>query len=146
MKRDYTVYPSMIDAQPGIVWFYNNTEKISVFNETSPLGVQADRCDDLSICVWYLSPVWEFNDSMKTKYSLLGEINKWTSVSRQRFLSIEKNAENTETRIVIQGVKDEIVSIGISHSIFKSLIVKCLISNENGQGNVIITPSNVTCS
>ena len=136
----------MIDYQSGIVWFYNNTEEISIFNETTPLHVLSNQCDDSSICVWYLSPVWKFSDSMKTKYSLLGEINKWTPVSRQRFLSIEKNAENTETRIVIEGVKNEIVSIGIYHSIIKSSIVKCFVSNENGQVNLTITPTNVTCA
>jgi hypothetical protein len=51
MKRDYAVYPSMIDSEPGIIWFYNNTEKTSIFNDTSPLDVSASRCNDLSICV-----------------------------------------------------------------------------------------------
>ena len=51
MKRDYAVYPSMIDSEPGIVWFYNNTQKISPLNETSPLGVSADRCNDSSFCL-----------------------------------------------------------------------------------------------
>lgn len=146
MKQDYDIYPSMIDAQPGIVWFYNNTEKTSMFNHTHPLGVQSARCNDLSICVWYISPLWQFSDPMKTEYALLGEWNKWTAVSRQRFLSMQRNADNTETTIVIQGIVNEMVSVVVYHSTIRSSIVKCMISAQNGQTKLVITPTNATCS
>lgn len=146
MKRDYLISPSMIENQSGIIWFYNNINEISIFNETNPINVTSDRCNDSSICLWYISPIWQFSDSMKTIYSLLGEINKWTSVSRQRFVSITKNDANTETTIRIQGIHNEIISIGIFHSKFKSSIVKCFISNVDGQINLIVTPTNITCS
>ena len=146
MKRDYKIYPSMIYSQPGVVWFYNNTQKISVFNDTQPLDVSASRCDDSAICVWYISPLWQFNDSMQTKYALLGEWNKWTAVSRQRFLSITTNAENIQTTIVIQGIVSEIVSVAVYHSILQSITVNCSISALNSRANVIITPTNIVCS
>ena len=146
MKRDYDVYPSMIDAQSGIVWFYDNTKITSVFNDTSPLVVQAKRCDDMSICVWYISPLLQFNDPNKTKYALLGEWNKWTAVSRQRFLSIKENTENTATTVTIQGVKSEVVSIVVYHSTSQAIVVNCTISAENEQANLVITPTNATCS
>jgi hypothetical protein len=146
MKRDYTVYPFMIDAEPGIIWSYDNTEQTSIFNDTHPLVVSATRCNHLSICVWYVSPLWQFNDPSKTKYALLGEENKWTAVSRQRFLSITTNSENTETIIIVQGIKSEIVSIVVYHSTSQTDIVKCVIYNENGQANLVITPTNAICS
>jgi hypothetical protein len=146
MKRDYSVYPSMIDGQSGIVWFYNNPTKISPLNDTYPLDVSAMRCNDLSICVWYISPLWQFNDPNKTKYALLGEWNKWTAISRQRFLSITTNTENTQTTIIIQGVTSEIVSIVVYHSTLQSVTVNCTISAENGQANLVITPTNAVCS
>jgi hypothetical protein len=146
MKRDYAIYPSMIYSQPGIFWFYNNITKISSFNDTSPLDVSATICNDLTVCVWYISPVWQFSDSMQTKYALLGEWNKWTAVSRQRFLSITTNTENTETIIVIQGVISETVSVAVHHSTLQSMMVHCSISAASGQANLIITPTNVVCS
>jgi hypothetical protein len=146
MKRDYSVYPSMIDGQSGIVWFYNNPTKISPFNDTYPLDVSATICNDLSICVWYISPLWQFNDPNKTKYALLGEWNKWTAISRQRFLSITTNTENTQTTIIIQGITSEIVSIVVYHSILQSITVNCTISDENGRASLVITPTNAVCS
>lgn len=146
MKRDYTIYPSMIYSQPGILWFYNDTEKTSIFNDTQPLDVSASRCDDSAICVWYISPLWQFDDPMHTKYALCGEWNKWTAISRQRFLSITKNTGNTQTTIVIQGAASEIVSVVVYHSTLHSVMVNCSISASNDQTTVIITPTNVVCS
>ena len=146
MRQDYDIYPSMIDGQPGIVWYYNNITHISSFNHTSPFHVSHDNCHDNSFCVWYTSPLWQFNDVNRTEYALLGESNKWTVVSRQRFLSITTNTENTRTTIVIQGIISEIVSIGIYHSILQSTIVNCSITAENGQANLILTPTNAICS
>ncbi len=146
MKRDYEIYPSMIDGEPGIVWFYNNRTNISPLNDTYPLHVSADRCNDSSICLWYISPLWQFNDPNETKYALLGEWNKWTAISRQRFLSITTNTENTQTTITVQGVTSEIVSIVVYHSTLQSVTVNCTISAENGQASLVITPTNAVCS
>ena len=146
MERDYSIYPSMIDGEPGIVWFHNNTEKLSPMNDTFPLGVSAERCHAETLCVWYISPVWQFNDSNKTKYALLGEWNKWTAVSRQRFLSITTNTENTQTTIVVQGLSSEVVPVVVYHSTLRSITVNCSITAENGQANLVITPTNAICS
>ena len=146
MKQNYTIYPSMIDSKPGIIWSYDEAQIISTFDETHPLQVSSSRCNSLSICLWYVSPLWQFNDSTQTKYALLGEWNKWTSVSRQRFLSIVTNTENTETIIGIQGVILEVVSVVVYHSILQSVTINCTISNQNGQANLVITPTTVVCS
>jgi hypothetical protein len=60
-----------------------------------PLTVSANKCNNSSFCLWYLSPLWNFSDSSNTTYALLGELNKWTAVSRQRFLSLTTNIERT---------------------------------------------------
>jgi hypothetical protein len=147
MKQDYTIYPSMIDGESGIIWSYDNSQMISTFDDTHPLHVSSNQCNDSSMCVWYVSPLWIFNDSMKTKYALLGEWNKWTVVSRQRFISITTNTENTETTIRIQGVISEVVSIIVYHSTSpQPVIVNCTISNQNGQANLVITPTSAVCS
>jgi hypothetical protein len=146
MKQDYSIDPSMIDGQSGIIWSYENPYMISIFDDTHPLDVSAHQCNQSSMCVWYVSPLWQFNDSSQTKYALLGEWNKWTVVSRQRFLSITTNLENTQTTILVQGVISEVVSIIVYHSTLQSMAVNCSISNENGQANLIITPTSAICS
>ena len=146
MKKDYPVYPSMIDGQSGIIWSYENIHLTSTFDETHPVEVTTSKCDDLSICLWFVSPVWHFNDPIETKYTLLGEINKWTTVSRQRFVSITTNTDKTQTTIVVQGITNETIPIGIYHSTLQSLIVNCTISSTSGQTNLVITPTSVVCS
>ena len=146
MKRDYSIYPSMIDGESGIVWFYNNSTKTSPINDTFPLQVSANRCHDLAVCVWYISPLWQFNDPNKTKYALLGEGEKWTAVSRQRFLSITTNTENTETTIIVQGVTSEVVPVVVYHSTLQSMTVNCSITAENGRASLVITPTTAVCS
>ncbi|CAF1692886.1 unnamed protein product, partial [Rotaria sp. Silwood1] len=78
MKRDYTVYPSMIGSESGIIWSYDNAQITSIFDDTHPLEVSTSKCNDQSICLWYVSPLWQFNDPIRTKYALLGEWGKWT--------------------------------------------------------------------
>jgi hypothetical protein len=146
MKKDYTVYPSMIEGESGIIWSYDNVQVTSIFDDTHPVQVTTSKCNDLSICVWYVSSIWQFNDPLRTNYTLLGELNKWTAVSQQRFVSIATNIKKTQTTIVVQGVTTEIIPIGIYHSKFQSMIVNCTISSTSGQANLIITPTNVVCS
>lgn len=146
MKKDYAVYPSMIDGESGISWSYDNVQVTSTFDDTHPVQVTENKCKDLLICLWYVSPKWQFNDPLQTNYALLGELNKWTAVSRQRFSSITTNVDKTQTTIVVQGVAAEVVPIGIYHSKFQSMTVNCTISGTTGQANLIITPANVVCS
>ncbi len=146
MKQDYSVYPSMIESESGIIWSYDNAQVTSPFDDTHPLEVTASKCDDVAICLWYVSPLWQFNDPIHTKYALLGEYNKWTAVSRQRFISITTNIGKSETTITLQGLKSEIVPVVIYHSTLHSVVVNCSISDGSGQANILITPTNVACS
>jgi len=146
MKRDYSVHPSMIEFESGIVWSYDNVQVTSVFNDSLPVHVLASNCNDSAICVWYVSPLWQFNDPVRTTYALLGELNKWTAVSRQRFLSITTNTEKTQTTIVVAGVGSETVPVAVYHSNLQSVTVNCPISAQTGQANLVITPTNVVCS
>ncbi len=146
MKRDYSVYPSMIESESGIIWSYDNAQVISTFDDTHPVDVSPAKCNDSAICVWYVSPLWQFNDPVRTTYALLGEVNKWTAVSRQRFVSITTNTEKTQTTIVVAGVGSETVPVAVYHSNLQSVTVNCPISAETGQANLVITPTNVVCS
>jgi hypothetical protein len=146
MKRDYLVYPSMIEGESGIIWSYDNSQVTSAFDDSHALQVTASNCNDLSICLWYVSPVWQFNDPVYTKYALLGELNKWTAVSRQRFLSITTNIEKTETTIIVQGAASEIVPVVVYHSTLQTVTVNCTMSAAQGQATIVITPTTTVCS
>ncbi len=146
MKRDYSVYPSMIGAESGVIWSYDNSNMVSIFDGTNPLNVSSNQCHNLSICVWYVSPLWQFNDASRTKYAFLGEWNKWTAVSQQRFTSIVTNTEKTQTIITLQGTSTEDVQLAVYHAALPSAVINCPTSPGSGQAQLTITPSNVVCS
>ncbi len=146
MKQDYLVFPSMIGAQSGLIWSYDNATDINGFSEPIPLSVTADKCDNLTICLWYVSPLQSLNDSAGTQFALLGEWNKWTAVSQQRFRSIVTDTKKNEATITLEGASGEIVPVIVFHSVLQSITVNCSLSAVNGEARVVITPSNVVCS
>lgn len=146
MKRDYQVSPAMIGGETGVIWFYNNTKVVKPFADVSPLDVSANECNNLTICLWYVSPLIEFSNSPKAQFALLGELNKWTAVSQQRFASIEADTTAGQATISVQGVAGETIPVVIYHSIFLSVTVNCQISANNSSAKVIITTSDVLCS
>ena len=146
MKRDYQVSPAMIGGEAGVIWFYNNTKLVKSFADANPLEVSANQCNNLTICLWYVSPLIEFSNSPKAQFALLGELNKWTAVSQQRFTSIEADSTAGQAIITIQGVAGETVSVVIYHSIFLSVTVNCQIAGDNNSTKIIITTSDVLCS
>ena len=146
MRRDYLVYPMMIGAQSGIIWSYNDSNIISTFDNVNPLHVSFNQCNNLSICLWYVSPLQSLNDSADTQYALLGEWNKWTAVSKQRFTSIVTDTKKNEATVTVEGVSGETVLVVVFHSVLLALTINCPISAVNGQTHLVITPSNVVCS
>jgi hypothetical protein len=147
MKRDYIIIPTMIGAQAGIIWSYDEVDTTQPFNDAVPLQISAKQCNHLAFCLWYISPIQSLNDSTREiHYALLGEPNKWTAVSQQRFSSIVTNTTNNEVIITVQGISGEIVPIAVFHSVILLVTVNCSISTIDSQAHVIITTSNVTCS
>jgi hypothetical protein len=113
MKQDYLVYPSMIGSQSRIMWSYDNSDVVSTFDGANPLNVSSNHCNNVSICLWYISPLQSLNDSSGTQYALLGEWNKWAAVSQQRFTSIITDTKKNQATITIQDVSGETVSFCI---------------------------------
>ena len=126
MKRNYLVSPSLIGVRSGaVIWNYLNSSDVQMFDESSPLDVTVDRCNSVSICVWYVSPLIRLTSFSNTSYALLGEMNKWTAVSRQRILSIENQIHNNIALIDVLGVSNETVTIVVFHSVLHSVTVNC---------------------
>ena len=81
------------------------------------------------------------------QYTLLGEWNKWTAVSQQRFASIVTNAEKSQTTINLQGSSAEAVQLVVYHPTLSTGIITCRIPpGSGGHAQLIITPSDVNCS
>jgi hypothetical protein len=146
MRRDYSINPSLTGIKPGVIWSYENPSKLLTFDDNHPLDVSSNKCNSSSFCVWYISPLWEFNDTDNTQYALLGEVDKWTVVSRQRFTSIVINTENTQTIISLEGSLAGIVQLSLYHSVMKIVSLKCFLSPTTGQARLVITPSRIVCS
>jgi hypothetical protein len=146
MKQDYLVYPSMIGSQSRIMWSYDNSDVVSTFDGANPLNVSSNHCNNVSICLWYISPLQSLNDSSGTQYALLGEWNKWTAVSQQRFTSIITDTKKNQATVTVQGVSGETVLVVVFHSVLLSVTVNCSISTTTSQAHLVITPSNVVCS
>ena len=146
MIRDYSLNPASIDAQSGVIWPYQNASNVTPFDDQHPLDVSVKDCDNRTFCVWYLSPLWQFSDANSTKYALLGESDKWTVVSRQRITSIKTDAGKTQTTVSLQGAVGEVVNLSIYHGVLNVVNVKCVLSSSTGEGQLVISPSNVTCS
>jgi len=147
MQVDYSIIPTKINAQSGIIWSYDNFTDISAFDEQHPLHVFANKCDNSSFCLWYLSPLWQFNDVNQTKYAFMGESNKWTYVSRQRFRSIDTNVERTQTIISIEGASNENISLVVFHSTIGIQHLDCIVSSSTdvSQVKLTITPTRIDC-
>jgi hypothetical protein len=131
MRRNYSVSPAMIGAQAGVLWSYDNPSIVWQFDDSHPLDVSTNYCNDSTFCLWYVSPLWAFADPKETQYALLGESNKWTAVSQQRFDSLTNNNEGTQTTIRLQGASHEVVQVSVYHSKLGSTAVKCLLSTDN---------------
>ncbi|CAF0870990.1 unnamed protein product [Rotaria sp. Silwood1] len=147
MRRSYSIKPSMIGSSDGIIWSYDNPYDIFKFDENHSLEISNKKCHFKSYCLWYSSPIFIFNDSLSTKYSFMGELNKWTFISQQRFTSLKINSQNTQMTIIVEGVNNEFVDLLVYHSKFESIIhVICHFHFNHLKAQVIINSTNVICS
>jgi hypothetical protein len=146
MRRNYSLIPSMIGSPSGLIWSFSNPYELFTFDENHSLLISNEKCNDTTYCLWYSSPLWQFNDSLSTRYSFMGEMNKWTFVSQQRFSSLTRNSANTQMTILIEGVSNELVDILVYHSKFESIIhLVCNLSSDTGQAQLIINSTDVIC-
>jgi hypothetical protein len=146
MRRDYSLVPSMIDSPPGILWSYDEPSILLSFNDTHPLQVPAGQCKDSSFCLWYVSPLWHFNDVNSTAYALMGEVDKWTAVSQQRFTSVIFDVEGMETIITLAGVPHEIIQVYLYHSRLSVPVrLVCSLTADQHQAQLHINPINSAC-
>ena len=146
MKKDYLIYPSMIKAQPGIIWPYENSSDVTMFDDAHPLRISSKRCNSSSFCLWYISPLWRFNDAHHSQYALMGELSKWTVVSGQRIRSIDIAADQSQTAITIEGPPGEIISFTAYHPTLGVRSIPCYISPPDGRALMVIRWYDISCT
>jgi len=146
MKRDYLVYPSMIGAKSGIIWAPDSLEEPTIFDDSKPLNVSASKCHNTTMCVWYVSPVWQFNDPDKFVYALFGDLTRWTGVSRQQIISIDKDFNNNNITITVQGFPNQLVRLFFSVFINVEELVSCGTSDTSGQARFVVAPHKISCA
>ncbi|CAF1399023.1 unnamed protein product [Adineta ricciae] len=143
MKRDYQIFPSMIGAQAGVIWSYDNPTEVLTFDNEHPLNVLASKCHDLSICRWGVSPLVQFAD--KTQYAFLGEWNKWTPVSSQRVGYITNMIGINLAEIGLQGLLNERSPFLVYHSTLGVVNVTCPFGPDAGEAQIVIDSTRVIC-
>ncbi|CAF4153879.1 unnamed protein product [Rotaria sordida] len=133
----------MIGAQSEVIWSYDNPTAVSTFDDDHPLNVSATKCHDLSICLWYESPLIKFSSS--TKYALLGEWNKWTPMSSQRAVAIANEIGINLALITVQSLLSEVVPFLVFHSTLSIVNVTCRMHPDYGQARIVVSDSKVGC-
>ena len=146
MQRDYSLTPALLNVQSGLVWSYKNPAVVNVFDDNNLLAILKDNFAETSFCVFYLTPVWEFDVTYKSRYELLGETDKWTAVSRQRISGINIDSSQALVSVTIEGSTNEIVNLSVYNSVLSVVSIKCPILSTTGQARLVISPKMVTCS
>ena len=101
---------------------------------------------EIQQCVFDVSPLWQFNNPDKFVYALLGGFTSWTGVSRQRILSIDKDMQNNNVTITVQGFPNQLVRLVFSTFIDGLSYVSCGTSDTTGQAHFIVVPHNIICA
>merc|ERR1719319_35289 len=101
----------------------NTTSKFSVFDATSPLKMKAST-SKYDFQLFTLVPASGGTDD---EWLLTGEVDKWISVSGQRFTDVSSNS-NGDLMVTLQGEVGEKVNVGfVNKSSMKQVIVKCTV-------------------
>jgi len=143
MKKDYVIYPSMIGVKRGIIYIDDYRGAVR-FDESHPLTIPFDRCHELNLCVWYVSPIWQLKDY--PLWALLTEGDKWAGISKQRFKSIVHDTENDQIIITAQGLFDEGVDLTLAQGLGGPTGVRCWTSSTNDTVRFILTTHGVDCA
>ena len=75
----------------------------------------------------------------------MGEFDKWTPVSRQRFTSIVVDPKEKQAIATYQGVPNERIVIVTFYPPIAITYTSCFV-NQNGTGWAIITSGIITCT
>ncbi len=145
MKKNYVIHPSMLGITSGALWFGTSSGDISVFDESKPLHIIAHKCSGSTICIWHISPIWQFNSPPGSSVAFLGDFGKWAPISRQRFTSLIMDSENSQARLTFQGVPGEEIFIFTFYPPLGTAGHACFVTG-NGTGWATITSTILTCS
>jgi hypothetical protein len=141
MQKDYVIYPSMIGTERGAIQI--DGADIVLFDESHPLTIPFDRCHELNLCVWYLSPLWQLKGY--PEWAIMGEDDKWAGISGKRFKSIVNDTENNQIIITVQGLADEGIGVNFAIGFGGGGWARCFISGLNNTLRYILTTTGLQC-
>ncbi|CAF1132035.1 unnamed protein product, partial [Didymodactylos carnosus] len=154
MKSNYDIYPQDLGISVPylslsyVAWSWNNPFELIKFNSNNSLSITKNACgtnDQNSFCLWYISPVFQFSQPSVSSYSLLGELNKWVPVSKQRFESLEVPKSNDRITFNVRGSSLEYTQFLVySESLGGVIILPCQLSSD-GNGQIVITTQSAIC-
>lgn len=143
MKQDYIIYPSMLGIESGAIWDRTGSHDVSIIDESHPIHISTDTCSGSSICVWYISPLWQLNGQPNSGVALLGEFDKWTPVSPQRFTSFTIDQTENQVRITYQGMPYAEIDVTYYQG---TIAGRACLLDANGTGWFNLTLGMTTCT
>eukprot|EP01084_Bolivina_argentea_P143820 252497_1 len=139
------IYPSDINydlvGDTNDNWLYyeaNDTSTFGKFNYENSLEIKS--CKEYNFQLYTLIPIDTYG---KDEWYLAGEIDKWITVSAQRFLSISRGSNN-DISVSIQGEVGETVNVAfVNGSSMKQQVVPCKIGSS---GKMTVKMPQASCS
>jgi len=137
---------SRAGAKQALAWnwheYYGN-------NKTKPIIVRANdkitvpnltstKEGEIKFIYWVIAPTFP------NGWTFLGEMNKYVTMSRQRFTSVGYNEAGNSVYATFTGKKGEVVSIGVSNPSNSVIAVDCVVGSNFG-GAVGCSGSTCRC-
>eukprot|EP01084_Bolivina_argentea_P143819 252495_1 len=147
LNNDLNIYPNDVSYHfsdnsnnEWLVYESNTTSKFTKFNYNTPLTIKKGGKYDFQL--YTLIPIGNSTNSDLNGWYLQGEIDKWITVSKQRFKDITTN-NNGNLMVQITGEVGETVNIGfVKADTLTQQIVKCKIDETQ---QMVIRMPDATC-
>merc|ERR1712113_1080983 len=135
--RDYDLEDGAVVDQ-WIAFETNSTSNYKMMSDSKPLSLSVS--DKWSFEYWTLIPIYK---SRPSGYYLQGEVDKWISISRQRFKEIIYK-DTGEAIVNVMGAVGETVNLAfVEYPEMKQHLISCTITETQ---KVVIRMPARTCS
>ena len=143
LSNQFTIYPKDFifdnnQVNQYLVYEANKTSDFMQFNNSN--GIKIDKCGLYDFRLYTVVPIY---GTVSNQWYLSGEIDKWITVSSQRFTKIKLINNGGISVNVIGGFNETINVAFVQYNTNKQQIVKCTIGESK---TITITMPQATCS
>jgi len=110
---------------------WNNPQGLPIFSEDHPIHFPVYNDNNWPFDYFIVIP------SLKNRFLILGELTKFVTLSKQRFLSLEEYTNSIS--LVITGSPQEVVKISISHESVETIITSSCVIESHRRANLQCT-------